>query len=249
LKTSVIIPYRDRPEALSRTLQSIRSYWLGEILIVDDGSKLNVGYEIAKYFAAFYIRMPGAPGPFRLAAARNLGAAMALGNLLLFNDVDIVHEGPAIDGMEECFSMSYPDRIVLPELHFFEGGQVKTSRDRIYRHRLVDGGTVESTEWLLGWMGWAAVPRMIFNSVGGFDQRYRGWSYEDMDFCYRAARQGFRFFCTKKALGVHWPHEPQPEKELTAREGERIFEEKHGFPIPCEVIDLDGEIVEFRRSP
>jgi hypothetical protein len=165
----------------------------------------------------------------------------------LFNDVDIEHQGHAAYGIEEQVSRSCGKRIVLPELHFLEGGKLRHSRERIYG-TLQPGDWRESHEWVSAWLGWAAMPRSVFNAVGGFDQRYRGWGCEDLDFSCTAARMGIKFDYTRKALGIHWPHPEQPEKALTAREGERIFESKHGFPIPCEVIDGHGEILELRSK-
>jgi glycosyltransferase involved in cell wall biosynthesis len=247
MKISVIIPYRDRPEALSRTLASIRAYWpAGEIIVVDDDSELPVGPQICRQFRAWHYKLPPAGrGPFRLSHARNMGAALSSGDLLFFNDVDIVHEGPALDRISDQAEQTKTYALILPELHFFEGGQVQASRKRIFG-RLGPGDWIASQEWLFAWMGWAAVPREIFGAVGGFDQAYWGHACEDMDFGYRAAKVGFKFIYTKKALGVHWPHPDQPLKVESGIHAHELFEKKHGFPLPFELIDDTGEIVDLR---
>lgn len=247
LGTSVIIPYRDRPIQLERTLRSIRNYSTAEVLVVDDGSASKAGAELASQFGAFYAELPHPatlrePWPFRLAAARNLGAALSSGVDLLFNDVDVSHERGLVDQVEEQ-ALIEPLAIILPRLVYksdTEGEPDRLSRPELYsQHESHDWHV--SRAWLSAWMGFSFVPRIVFNAVGGFDQAYEGWGPEDMDFAYRAARQGFQFCYTSRGTGTHWPHPSQPDKSKRARANSQLFQEKHGFPLPCELIRPSGK--------
>ena len=122
---------------------------------------------------------------------------------------------------------------------------MKLSRERIYG-KLRPGESVTSGEWVFAWSTLMAMPRSIFMAVGGFDQAFEGWGLEDMDFSYRAARVGFRFHFTRRALGIHWYHAPQPDKEATRKKTSDLFERKHGFPLPCVQADVNGEVVDLR---
>jgi predicted glycosyltransferase involved in capsule biosynthesis len=243
---SVIIPYRDRPESLARTLATIRVYWRGEILVIDDDSESSVASEIcSKWFAAYYRLPDGEPGPFRPSTTRNAGAALSSGDILVFNDVDVTHESRALEGiLRQAELLPFP-AIIVPDVHYLEEGKLRPSRRRIFQ-KLAENDWELSGEWLSAWSTLLAVPRSIFNAVGGFDENYLGWSLEDMDFAYRAAKVGYRFAYTRKALGVHWPHPVQPGRAETSKMAYRYWHSKHGFPIPCELIDSQGQAVELR---
>ena len=78
---SVVVPTRDRPEALARCLAALA--WQRaqlEIIVVDDGDAGGAGAPGARVD-----RAPAARGP---AAARNLGARAARGDVVCFTDDD-----------------------------------------------------------------------------------------------------------------------------------------------------------------
>ena len=86
---SVVVPTRDRPEALQRCLAALTAQSLGdrlEVVVVDDGSRASdeVAAVVARHPGARLVRRTGA-GP---AAARNAGARAAHGSLLCFTDDD-----------------------------------------------------------------------------------------------------------------------------------------------------------------
>jgi glycosyltransferase involved in cell wall biosynthesis len=86
---SVIVPTRDRPEALERCLAALGTQSLGdrvEVVVVDDGSRAadEVAAVVAGHPGARLVRRTGT-GP---AAARNAGVRAARGSLLCFTDDD-----------------------------------------------------------------------------------------------------------------------------------------------------------------
>jgi glycosyltransferase involved in cell wall biosynthesis len=84
VEISIVIPTRDRPEALRRCLGAIASDDL-EIVVVDDGSRDRGAVAAAVQEAGGrLVRTPGA-GP---AAARNVGARAAGGEVICFTDDD-----------------------------------------------------------------------------------------------------------------------------------------------------------------
>lgn len=249
MKTSVIIPHRDRTSNLYRTLESIRAYWNGEIVVADYASR-EVGLEIlARRFETVIYRMPQFLGcPWNQSTTRNAGAAFATGDLLVFNDADLVHEPGAIGELERCYETDPSFKgIVSPQFDWKEGEELKASTRRIFRS--IDIGAASlSSQWLYAWSTLLAVPRPVFNAVGGFDQAFYGWGLADMDFALRASRIGVKFLYLNKGLGVHWPHDDQESKAETAVHSRDYFERKHGFPLPHEMIDLDGAPVDLRKK-
>jgi glycosyltransferase involved in cell wall biosynthesis len=88
LEISIVVPTRDRPHALGRCLTALARQQAGEaeVIVVDDGSDAAeaVAGAAAALDGARLIRAAGR-GP---AAARNLGARAASGELILFIDDD-----------------------------------------------------------------------------------------------------------------------------------------------------------------
>lgn len=88
LRISVVIPHLNQPAALARCLASLAAQdlpaHLFEIIVVDNGSALDVSPTIARFDPVRLLREP-APGP---GLARNRGVADARGEILAFIDAD-----------------------------------------------------------------------------------------------------------------------------------------------------------------
>ena len=89
---SVVVPTRDRPDALRRCLQALASQTATiEIVVIDDGSRADLAIAVdaaVKEAGALFARGGGA-GP---AAARNAGGSAAAGEVILFTDDDCAPE-------------------------------------------------------------------------------------------------------------------------------------------------------------
>ena len=85
LEASVVIPTKDRPEALGRCLAALRGLAGAEVVVVDDGSTQQKRVaEIAQEAGAKLVRLEGI-GP---AAARNAGVQAAQWEVICFTDDD-----------------------------------------------------------------------------------------------------------------------------------------------------------------
>ncbi len=97
IQASVIIPHYDRLDALTMTLNGLAAQTTPadqfEVIIVDDGSTSDVAGFLEGLSLPFVPRLlrQDNKGP---AAARNHGAAVATGDLLIFLDADMI---PAAD--------------------------------------------------------------------------------------------------------------------------------------------------------
>jgi len=106
---SIIITTYNRPNYLDVSIQSVvnQTYENIEIIIVDDGSKVNYAESISNKYAKcnYYYKLNGG-----LASARNFGVSMAKGDYIAFLDdddfwkldklekqVDILNRNPSID--------------------------------------------------------------------------------------------------------------------------------------------------------
>lgn len=90
LKVSVVIPTRDRPESVKRLMESIsETGGVHEVIIVDDCSDPPFTLGQHRSFRGQF-RLIRSDVPLFLAAARNLGASTAMGDVVFFVDDDCV---------------------------------------------------------------------------------------------------------------------------------------------------------------
>jgi Glycosyl transferase family 2 len=179
-RLSVVIPATDARSTLDRVVAAIQRAADGpeELIVVDQPLEL---------------------GP---AAARNLGARRASGDIIVFVDADVeVHEDAfariraAYAGDAELSAVfgSYDDD---PE----SGGIVSDFRNLLHHHVHQHGAGAATTFWA----GLGAVRRDVFLEVGGFDEtRFRLPSVEDIELGMRLHDSGRRVVLDPAIQGKH----------------------------------------------
>lgn len=191
---SVVVPTRDRPEALARCLGALSAQTVGmgfAVVVVDDGSVARRAVAaVADEFGARLVRIAEA-GP---AAARNAGIAAASGEYILLIDDDCVPQAGWAESLVTAAA----------------GGP-----------RLVVAGTVvpppAATTWLRAseriateleaasgffrTLNLACERQFLFENP--FDITFRSAAGEDRDWCVRAARAGAAFVREPAAVVEH----------------------------------------------
>ncbi len=84
--------------------------------------------------------------------------------------------------------------------------------------------------WVLFVTQNASIPRALFDRVGGFDEDFRGWGYEDTEFGYRLHVAGGAFRIADRALTYHQSHSSELNERNMWRElaaNYRRFFDKH----------------------
>jgi GT2 family glycosyltransferase len=187
---TVIIPCHGRADLLKLCLSSLRNSSLppAECIVVDDGSPAPDAGEISRLTAAhgaILLRQAQA-GP---AAARNLGAQQASGQVLVFFDSDVI---PHTDTLERLAAAlrdpeiaavfgSYDDQPVARTL-------VSDYRNLLHHHVHQNSQREASTFWA----GCGAIRRNVFLRAGGFAASYQRPSIEDVEFGLRLTASGHR---------------------------------------------------------
>jgi hypothetical protein len=182
-RLTAIVPATDRPPTLARVVTAIRSSAQApeEVLVVEE---------------------PAGLGP---AAARNLAARRANGELLVFVDADVevhpdafarIRSAFAADGELTALFGSYDDDPPAGRL-------VSDFRNLLHHHvHQTDSGPATTF-----WAGLGAIRRDAFLEAGGFDERrFPRPSIEDIDLGARLVAQGEYIVLDPLIQGKHLKH-------------------------------------------
>lgn len=199
---------------------------------------------------ASYDDLPDTPFPVRwvcidghglpLAAARNVAARSAEGDVLVFLDVDCI---PAPDLCADyARHLSAFDGLLMGEVLYLPGGanaegwSYQDFAAVAVKHSDRQGppayGLERCSDYRCFWSLNFAVRRARFLSLGGFDELYVGYGGEDTDFAKGADSAGVPIAWVKGALAYHQyhPHHMPPVHHLASVvRNAQLFETKWGY--------------------
>ncbi len=194
---SVIIPVHNGGVNFRRCLSGLAAAVPppSEIIVVADGGT-DGSWRLAEEFDTQVLRMPVPEGPAR---ARNLGARTAQGDLLFFIDADVALPPDAIGQVVDAFEREPELTAVFGSYDDAPAATNFLSQYKNLLHHYVHQTAREEASTFWGACG--AIRREVFLALGGFDERYRQPSIEDIELGYRLKRAGHRIkLC--KALQV-----------------------------------------------
>jgi len=197
---SVIVPVHDGAKFLPRCLEALTQPCTQphELIVIDDGSN-DDSARTARDMGARVFSLSRQSGP---AEARNIGAQMAVGEILLFVDADVVVQSGTLERVTRDFE-EHPDIAAVfgsyddepAEKNFFS--QYKN----LFHHFVHQQSNTEAGSF---WAGCGAVRRDVFLAVGGFDaERYPRPAIEDIELGYRMGAMGHRILLDKELQGKH----------------------------------------------
>lgn len=198
---SVIVPVYNGGEKLRQCLDGIfeNDYHPFEVIVVDDGSTDDSAALGRRAGARVLPTNKARSGP---AHARNLGAAEAQGDILLFVDADVVIKPNTISRVANGFELD-PDITALFGSYDDEPGETNfLSQYKNLQHHFVHQNS--NPEASTFWAGLGAVRAHAFERLGGFDaERYAIPSIEDIEFGVRIRKAGHRVRLDKSIQGKH----------------------------------------------
>lgn len=219
-KVSIIIPTKNHKEVLKRCLDSIiekSTYPNYEIIIVDNYSDDQTTIEYLEKLPYKIIKCENVRETFNFSKLVNVGVNESNGEyvILLNNDTEVISESwiedmlvyTKIDGVGITGSkLLYPDGTVQ-----HAGVVIKMFNDLAgHAFKLIP-------EWDGGYLSYANVARNysavtaacfmvkkdIYYQVGGFDEDNFSVSFNDVDFCLKVIKQGYRVVYNPQALLYH----------------------------------------------
>ncbi len=216
-KVSIVIPTRDGPR-LQRCLESLRyrtTYPNYEILVVDNGS---TDLALLQYLAdrAFEIRIIRDSRPFNYPGLNNAAVREAQGSVicLLNDDVEIITD----NWLEEMVGqLLQPEIGIVGAKLYFGDGRIQHAGVVLGLGGVAGHGFRYFDSLYFGHFGHTVLPRMssavtaacmvtrreLWDELGGLDEQL-AVSYNDVDYCLRAAQAGWKTAWTPFAELTHF---------------------------------------------
>lgn len=203
---TVVIPTHNRSSALDLTLvklseQIFSGTW--ELIVVNNNSTDDTEQVVSEWQHKFPVELkliretkPGA------AAARNAGAAMAVGEYLVFLDNDI-HVAPDFLSRHLNSLEKYRGSWIFGST--VNSSEFESTPFALYRRSLGLERPNQNSDTDLGGLSAAnlSLPRADFNRLGGFDTNFFVASGEDRDLGMRAVSDGIRLVFDPLIIGIH----------------------------------------------
>ncbi|RPJ59144.1 MAG: glycosyltransferase, partial [Acidobacteria bacterium] len=205
---SIVVPTLNRRTTLEYVLPTLASQTFDpasyEVLVCDAGSTDGTK-ELVASIGIRRIRLVASERNGR-SAARNAGIASARGELVLFNDADILADARLVEEHLRAHALHPRSAVVGCEVQVDSLEQYRqASRDPARRRRLHPH---RPSRRLLPWWffltGNASVRRDAVLAAGGFDESFSGYGHEDIELGYRLERAGCRIHYHHAAVSYHW---------------------------------------------
>jgi GT2 family glycosyltransferase len=195
---SIIVPVRDGAAFLAESLPPLVAIAAGraEVLVCDDGSRDGS----ARVAAAHGARVLPHDLPTGPAAARNRGARVARGRILVFVDADVRVHADTIPRLRR----ELEDPEIVAAFGSYDDAPAARSWPSLYKnlaHHFVHQRSRREASTF--WAGCGAVRRDAFLALGGFDPAYDRPSVEDVELGYRLRAAGHRIRLVPEAQVTH----------------------------------------------
>lgn len=202
LLISAVIPARDSLQTLPQCIRSlqVQSRTPFEIIVVDDGSREPLAQQYPPDSNVRIVRIPESEGP---AAARNLGAAIADGDIVLFVDSDVILNPDTIERITDAF-IRQPQIVAVQGVYTPDlppdRGLFSRYQNHYYHYAFLGISTDHPAVCATFCY---AIRRAAFRDSGGFDTSIRKPTVEDEAFGYGLHQAGRIIFLDRDCRVMH----------------------------------------------
>jgi cellulose synthase/poly-beta-1,6-N-acetylglucosamine synthase-like glycosyltransferase len=202
---SVVIPTRDRPDALDACLAGLKAQTLPrmrfEVVVVDDGGSAAVGDVVGRHLDWLRISLSRRrhAGP---AAARNAGAGIAAGEVLAFTDDDCVPDPGWLEAIAAA-AERFPGCVVGGRTENALTASPCSEASQSVISYLYAEGLRRTGELPFVASNNLALEHEFFDAAGGFDASFPEAAAEDRDLSARCTAAGASLVYEPSALVRH----------------------------------------------
>lgn len=146
-------------------------------------------------------------------SARNVGLATARSGAVLLTDADVLAD-PTLAAAHAAARAEFPGVVVVGQQYMVNA----PDRDRTAGRPCLNPrwGRGRSLSWRQFVTGNASLSRETVLEVGGFDEGFQGYGFEDYELGYRLAGRGVRFVFEPTAINYHF-HPVALESDLVRK--------------------------------
>lgn len=236
---SVVIPTYNRLETLAEVIPTLLAQDLPasdfELLICDSNSSDGTAEFLARVRTQ-HDNVRHLPGAYTgRAMARNAGIDAARGEIVLFNDSDILASPDLLSQHLRHHRKERNVAVVGLEVQVKDLADYAYKRDHPQARGFLHKPTRKRLPWLFFLTGNASVRRDDLLRVGKFDESFTGYGHEDLELGYRLERAGIRILYEPNAVNYHCqdvPHDDQKEKmKLAGRSTVRFYRKHPDFNV------------------
>ena len=240
-----------------------------EIIVVDDGSSDNTLDIVRSFTGGCQIRyVYQQDNGYQAGRARNLGIELAEGEVCILLDCGIVVSQGFVKAHIDAHAA--PNAVVLGYLYGFSNtddhadelqaaidtldlddvddtidrlrqtGRFPDLREKTYAS-CNDVMMNLPVPWAIAWSGNISVRRERLGDRFRFDENYRTWGAEDIDFSLSLFESGAQFSICRAACGIHLPHSKSHEVNSRSSRPNKIYlHGKFGKPETQHLIDVQS---------
>ncbi|MBI5699416.1 glycosyltransferase family 2 protein [Candidatus Saganbacteria bacterium] len=227
IKLSVVIGTYNQKEKLEKALQSLlkqtMSPALYEIIVVDsmsaDGTDTTLNVLCSTFSNLKYIRQEnlGRPG------ARNRGITEAKGEIILLTDADMLADINLLYEHLKAHENHPAAAFEGSTYNYLENGKAAP----YIKEKLRPGQKLKFSYFLTGNL---SIRKQTLLDIGGFDQDFAGYGWEDIELGYRLSKAGVPLYYLPSAVNFH-DHQVEAEDMLKRKyhmgRSALIFYQKH----------------------
>lgn len=205
MKISIVIPNRNGARLLARNLPSVlAAAKSAEVIVVDDASTDGSLELLTKEFSS--VRVVAKAHHEGFASTVNAGVREASGEIVVLLNTDVRPQKDFLASLIRhfddplVFAVGCLEKSIEGESIILRGrGEAKWEKGFYIHWR----GEVDetTTAWVAGGSG--AFRKSIWQKLGGMDEIYNPFYWEDIDLSYRAIKAGYTVLFEPKAVVVH----------------------------------------------
>ncbi|MER7172974.1 glycosyltransferase family 2 protein [Streptomyces mesophilus] len=228
-KLSLIIPYERRPDNLTLALEGLLHQTMDrdDFEVVIGTTKYDEEYLSLTRAAARRLRLVTVMTheDFEIPRARNMAMRQATGSVIVNMDADTLLPAEMLEHLYERHYASGQSACVVGQVlgygNNYDGDVPHVEKEpfSVWRERLEEiRGTAEEPRdprfqvehvipWSFAWTGLIALPaRLLHQHDLYFDESFRGWGVDDIEWGHRIAATGTPIVLRKDLYALHLPH-------------------------------------------
>gem|GEM_PF-368967 len=153
------------------------------------------------------------PGPFNKSWAFNIAASSDLSkkSILCLIDADLLLPSDLLAQGFDAITAGHLAVLPYNEVAYLDHVSTKNAIDNLMRSGSINPSEYSGNLWTTSHGGCIFVDVDLYNAIGGHDERYRGWGFEDADFWDRLSKATNVKSLTTRLLHLNHPDQPRDE--------------------------------------